>query len=203
MIYNDKLSIAEYIETVNEIVSNYFNDETGEYYPQFGNLYTVYLFFMNCVESEEGDVVTKESVSTVDEDGNKNINFTELQKLFDDPVFMEKYNEAINKNCNFALDFCSARWDALKIIDSKLSNANAFAIAISSALKTVLEEFRESFSDESIKTMADLAQQIKEGKLSEQAIVEAYEKSDRFAVKTKEVEEESKIIRLPERRVEE
>lgn len=201
MIYNEKLTIADYIKTVEEITHNFFKDETGEYFPHYGNIYCVYLYFMNCVTPEDGDPVTKESIVTVDENGVTKINFDELQKLFDDEEFMENYNgRGYLEYGDYSLDFFCARDDALKIVESKLSSANGFAIAVSSALKTVLEAFSDSFSDDKLKTLGDLAQQIINGKLNEDAIVEAYSKSDRFTQRTKEVEEESKIIRLPEKR---
>ena len=203
MKFNSKLSIADYVGVVEELASNYFNSVTGEATPHIGNIYSVYVYFKYCVESEDGDTVTQDTINIVDEEGNPSIDLNELQKLFDDEKFMARYQKDIDVYCRseevFRLDFAHAFADANEYAQNKANSAHAVSAAISNSIAGIMKAFRESFSDETINGLTELAKDIKDGKLSEEAIVEAYGNSERFAKKTQELEG-SKIIKLPEKR---
>ena len=203
MKFNSKLSIADYVGVVEELASNYFNSVTGEATPHIGNIYSVYVYFKYCVESEEGDTVTQDTINIVDEEGNPSIDLNELQKLFDDEKFMARYQNDIDVYCRseevFRLDFAHAFADANEYAQNKANSVHAVSAAISNSIAGIMKAFRESFSDETINGLTELAKDIKDGKLSEEAIVEAYGNSERFAKKTQELEG-SKIIKLPEKR---
>lgn len=203
MKFNSKLSITDYVGVVEELASNYFNIATGEATPHIGNIYSVYVYFKYCVESEEGDTVTQDTINIIDEEGNPSIDLNELQKLFDDEKFMARYQKDIDVYCRseevFRLDFAHAFVDANEYAKNKANSAHAVSAAISNSIAGIMKAFRESFSDETINGLTELAKDIKDGKLSEEAIVEAYGNSERFAKKTQELEG-SKIIKLPEKR---
>lgn len=203
MKFNSKLSITDYVGVVEELASNYFNIATGEATPHIGNIYSVYVYFKYCVESEEGDTVTQDTINIIDEEGNPSIDLNELQKLFDDEKFMARYQKDIDVYCRseevFRLDFAHAFVDANEYAKNKANSAHAVSAAISNSIAGIMKAFRESFSDETINSLTELAKDIKDGKLSEEAIVEAYGNSERFAKKTQELEG-SKIIKLPEKR---
>lgn len=203
MKFNSKLSIIDYVSVVEELASNYFNSATGEATPHMGNIYSVYVYFKYCVESEEGDTVTQDTINIIDEEGNPSIDLNELQKLFDDEKFMTRYQKDIDVYCRseevFRLDFAHAFVDANEYAKNKANSAHAVSAAISNSIAGIMKAFRESFSDETINGLTELAKDIKDGKLSEEAIVEAYGNSERFARKTQELEG-SKIIKLPEKR---
>ena len=203
MKFNSKLSITDYVGVVEELASNYFNSATGEATPHIGNIYSVYVYFKYCVESEEGDTVTQDTINIIDEEGNTSIDLNELQKLFDDEKFMARYQKDIDVYCRseevFRLDFAHAFVDANEYAQNKANSAHAVSAAISNSIAGIMKAFRESFSDETINSLTALAKDIKDGKLSEEAIVEAYGNSERFARKTQELEG-SKIIKLPEKR---
>ena len=203
MKFNSKLSITDYVGVVEELASNYFNSATGEATPHIGNIYSVYVYFKYCVESEEGDTVTQDTINIIDEEGNPSIDLNELQKLFDDEKFMARYQKDIDVYCRseevFRLDFAHAFVDANEYAQNKANSAHAVSAAISNSIAGIMKAFRESFSDETINGLTELAKDIKDGKLSEEAIVEAYGNSERFARKTQELEG-SKIIKLPEKR---
>lgn len=204
MKFNNRLSITGYVNVVEELASNYFNSTTGEATPHIGNLYSVYVYFKYCVESEEGDIVTQDTINITDEEGEQSIDLNELQKLFDDKNFMTNYHNAIDifwseDDCLFCFDFAHAFVDANEYAKNKANSAHAVSAAISNSIAGIMKAFRESFSDETINGLTELAKDIKDGKLSEEAIVEAYGNSERFARKTQELEG-SKIIKLPEKR---
>ena len=203
MKFNSKLNITDYVGVVEELASNYFNSATGEATPHIGNIYSVYVYFKYCVESEEGDTVTQDTINIIDEEGNPSIDLNELQKLFDDEKFMARYQKDIDVYCRseevFRLDFAHAFVDANEYAQNKANSAHAVSAAISNSIAGIMKAFRESFSDETINSLTELAKDIKDGKLSEEAIVEAYGNSERFARKTQELEG-SKIIKLPEKR---
>ena len=204
MKFNNRLSITGYVNVVEELASNYFNSATGEATPHIGNLYSVYVYFKYCVESEEGDIVTQDTINITDEEGEQSIDLNELQKLFDDKKFMTNYHIAIDisesyDDCLFCLDFAHAFVDANEYAKNKANSAHAVSAAISNSIAGIMKAFRESFSDETINGLTELAKDIKDGKLSEEAIVKAYGNSERFAKKTQELEG-SKIIKLPEKR---
>ena len=203
MKFNSKLNITDYVGVVEELASNYFNSATGEATPHIGNIYSVYVYFKYCVESEEGDTVTQDTINIIDEEGNTSIDLNELQKLFDDEKFMARYQKDIDVYCRseevFRLDFAHAFVDANEYAQNKANSAHAVSAAISNSIAGIMKAFRESFSDETINSLTELAKDIKDGKLSEEAIVKAYGNSERFAKKTQELEG-SKIIKLPEKR---
>lgn len=204
MKFNNRLSITDYVNVVEELASNYFNSATGEATPHIGNLYSVYVYFKYCVEPEEGDIVTQDTINITDEEGKQSIDLNELQKLFDDKKFMTNYRNAIDIYYTeydglFRLDFAHAFVDANEYAQNKANSAHAVSAAISNSIAGIMKAFRESFSDETINGLTELAKDIKDGKLSEEAIVEAYGNSERFAKKTQELEG-SKIIKLPEKR---
>lgn len=191
MKYNNKLNLIDYLQVVNEIAQEFFDANTYEYTPQVGELYAVCSYFNHCVELEETDTIKKHPIEDM----------MDMQELYEDDDFMEHFwNEIDDFDCvKTSLTFGHAYSQALDIVNYKKSDANSFAIAISSGMDAILTSFRESFSDDEIKKFTEIAQQVVEGKLSNEAIVDAYEKSDRFKENTKQIEENQnpQVIQFP------
>lgn len=189
MKFNNQLNIESYVGVTSEIVSNFFDKTNGEYLPHFGNIYTVYVYFMNCVESEPDDIVTKDTIITTNEDGTESISLIELQKLFDDEDFMRAYNSATMPNRAYALDFGHAHADAIRIVKSRSANNNPLIFGITELVKTFNELFTSeelagflkaftdsigSINDDTVTKLTDTAKEVMNGNLSAQAIVNAY-----------------------------
>ena len=189
MKYNNKLNLVEYLQTVNEIVAEYFDSEKYEYSPHVGEMYVVCAYFNHCVELEEDDVIKQHPIDDI----------LDMQQLYDNEDFMEHFNNEIDSYdaVNFNLTFGHAYQNAMDIVESKKSDANAFATAISASMNAILQAFRNSFSDSDIQKFTDIAQQVLNGKISNEAIVNAYEHSERFKENTEEVNK-AKIVSFPQ-----
>ena len=179
MKFNNKLNLVEYLQVVNEIAQEFFDSNTYEYTPQIGEMYAVCAYFNHCVELEDSDDIKVHPIEDI----------MDMEQLYDNEEFMKHYNEAILNNDDIAsLLFGNAYNQAKDIVEYKKSDANAFATAISLGMEAILKSFKNIFSDEDINKFADIAKQISNGKLSNEAIVEAYENSSRFKGNTKELE---------------
>ncbi len=193
MKFNNKLNLVEYLQVVNEIANEFFDMNTYEYTPQVGEMYAVCAYFNHCVELEDTDEIKTHPI----------VDIMDMQQLYDNEEFMKHYNDAIyNYNIGTSLLFGNAYDQAQDIVEYKKSDANAFATAISTGMDAILKSFRESFSDEDITRFTDIAKQIKDGKLSSEAIVEAYGNSERFKEKTEELNASSEppVIPFPQKK---
>ena len=179
MKYNNKLNLVDYINVVNELANEFFDDEHYEYTPQVGEMYAVCAYFNYCVELEDTDEIKQHPITDI----------LEMQQLFDNEEFMNHFNEEIDgySSVKINLTFGHAYNTAIDIVENKKSDANSFANAISAAMDAILKSFRNSFSDEEINKFTNIAQQIVDGKISNEAIVNAYEKSDRFKENTEQL----------------
>lgn len=181
MKYNNKLDLVKYLQLVEEISNEYFDMSTYEYVPHIGELYSVCAYFNNCVELEDIDEIKKHPITDL----------MDMQMLYDNKDFMEHYRREIMSGYQegMTLTFGSAYVQAMEIVDYKKNDANSVAIAISATMSSILKSFRDSFNDESISKITEIAQQIVEGKITNESIIDAYEKSDRFKANTESINE--------------
>ena len=187
MKYNNKLNLVEYIQVVEEITNEFFDANTYEFTPHIGEVYAVCTYFNHCVELEETDTIKKHPIEEMDD----------MQELLDNEDFMKHFNEEINESenvINASLTFGHAYNHVLDIVEFKKNDANAFATAISAGMGAILKSFRESFSDDEIGKFTNIAQQIVEGKISNQGIVDAYTNSDRFKENTESIKSETPVV---------
>lgn len=191
MKYNNKLNLIEYFQVIDEIVDQHFNMETYEYAPQFGELFAVCAYFNHCVELEESDSFEIHPIEDM----------MDMADLLEDKDFMEHFQNEVDgyDAIKTSLTFGHAYDKAIEIVEYKKNDANAFATAISSGMDAILKSFRDSFSDDEIERFTNIAQQVVDGKLSNEAIVDAYEKSDRFKENTESLSEPT-IIPFPQKK---
>ena len=189
MKYNNKLNLNDYFQVIHDIVDEYFDKDTFEYAPQFGEAFALCAYFNNCVELEDSDTIKTHPID----------NILEVQHLYDDEDFMNHFMDEVAcvNNIVPSLTFGNAYNKAMDIVEFKKNDANSYATAISASIDAVLKSFRETFSESDIRKFAEIAQQIKDGKLSEEAIVEAYGNSDRFKANTALLNEGNATIALP------
>ena len=190
MKYNNKLDLVEYLQVVNEIANEFFDANTYEYTPQIGEMYAVCAYYNHCVELEDTDDMTTHPIEDI----------MDMQQLYDNEEFMNEYNCAIDDDGWYvaSLSFGNAYIQAKSIVEYKKRDANAFATAITACFDAILKSFRNSFSDEEINKLTEIAGQIVHGKLSSEAIVEAYGNSKRFDDNTEELNASSdhKVIQF-------
>lgn len=192
MKFNNKLNLVEYLQVVNEIANEFFDENTYEYTPQIGEMFAICAYFNHCVELEETDDIKTHPI----------VDIMDMEQLYDNDEFMKHYYEEIWDENNYKLTFGNAYDKAMDIVEYKKNDANAFATAISSGMGAILKSFRDSFSDEEIKKFTEIAEQVTNGKLSGEAIVEAYGNSERFKEKTEELKASSEpsVIPFPQKK---
>lgn len=191
MKYNNKLKLDEYLQVIDDMVDVYFDHTTYEYTPQYGELFAVCTYFNYCVELEESDTIKKQPI----------IEFDDIKLLYENEDFMKHYNEAID--CFDAvqsnLTFGHAYEMVQDIVNYKRNDANSFANAISAGMSAILKSFRESFTEEEVNKISEIAKDIVSGKISNESIVKAYENSDRFKsnTETMSVSTTPAIVKVP------
>lgn len=188
MKFNNKLELVEYLELVSKIAEQFFDEETNEYTPQVGEIYAVCEYFNHCVELEDSDEIKTHPINDI----------TEIQQLLDNEEFVENYTKAIwSSNSIVSLQFGNAYDAAKDIVEYKKNDANQFATAIVVGLEAVLKSFKESFSEEDVAKIAEIAKEISSGKLSNESIVKAYENSERFKENTAEMKTNT-VVQFPD-----
>lgn len=187
MKFNNKLNLVDYLQVVNEITNEFFDANTYEYTPQIGEMFAICAYFNHCVELEEEDEIKTHPI----------VDIMDMEQLYDNDEFMKHYYEEIWNENNYKLTFGNAYDKAIDIVEYKKSDANAFATAIASGMGAILKSFKDSFSDDEIKRFTEIAEQVTNGKLSGEAIVEAYGNSDRFKEKTEELSTSSEPTVIP------
>ena len=191
MKYNNKLDLIEYFQVIDEIVEQHFDTNTNEYVPQFGELFVVCAYYNHCVELEDSDDFKIHPIEDM----------MDMEELLKNEDFMAHFQNEIDRFeiVETSLTFGHAYDKAMDIIQYRKNDANSFATAISLGMDAILKSFRESFSDEEIQKFTGIAQQVVDGKLSNEAIVDAYEHSDRFKENTDSLSEPT-VIPFPSKK---
>jgi len=197
MKFKERLSINEYIQVVNEIADNYFDLTTGEYYPHIGEIQAVCIFYNHCVELEEDDAIKVHPIVLLDD----------MQILFKDEEFMKRYNRAISEKGRFRLNFTNAYNAAMEIVRHRNNDANALTTAIDLGVRNAFKSLADVFTTDDIKALTDVASQVVGGVITPEAIVKAYENSERFKENTESLltkeentEEVENVIPMPEKK---
>lgn len=186
MKYHYKLNLIEYIQVVNEIVQDYFDPVTYEYTPHIGELHAVSVYYNHCVELEKGDSMPAQPITDI----------KDMQRLLDDEEFMVNYVEATLYSGGLAT-FSDAYDKAMDIVEYKKSDANSFALAISTGMGAVIDSLRGVLENVDVDKFAQIAKEISSGKISNEAIAEAYSNSDRFKSNTESINETTdKIVNI-------
>lgn len=173
MKINTEFNIIDYMMLVNEMVEEYFSSD-GEYTPHLGELNAMRLFYNKCVTDYElEDEIPRPIDDTLD-----------LEKVVADEQFIANYNKAIKPCISRKLDFSNAYKDAHDIVQYRLSTAATIASSIENSIKEGLSLITEMLSDDTLKSFENIAKEIANGQLTEEAIVNAYDNSNRFSKNT-------------------
>jgi len=178
---NTKLSVLEYCVVVEAIANGFFTspaeDEDAEtfvpkYSPHYGRLNAMRIFYNVCVTKCKFD---EEIPHNVDE------NFTVLNPVFEDDEFISAFMNGIQVGMSgYGLNFANAFQDAMEMVANRKQYYNSGVIYLQKVIKKVKGIFGDLFSEENIGYLSALAENMSNGKISNEGIVEAYGKSEMF-----------------------
>lgn len=161
--YRNKLELAEYI-AVAEIIADGFFDVAGQYAPHYGALNAYRMFYNMCV--------TK---SKYDEQYGHEIGLEEAAEIISDDEFISKFDTCVRSDCG-GLTFSAAYRAAMEMVWQRKSSIGSAVTLITSLIKDIAEKINNVMSGDNLARIETIANDIKEGKLSADAVVEAYGK---------------------------
>lgn len=166
-VVNTKLGAIDYALMVNDIASQYFYSD-GEYAPQIGLLNAMRLFYNCCVKESKFDDVVSHTSDTLDD----------METLATDDQFIEEFNKALVAD-KYCLDFANAFRDAMDIVNTKKSSLYQMVVLMKDAMNSIVDRIAPALTQENIDKVRAIAKDIADGKISAEAVVDAYAKSHR------------------------
>lgn len=166
---NTKLALFDYLAMVRDIASEFINDEDGTYQPQIGKLNAIRLFYNNCVTKSKFDKKY----------GHDVIDASDMEEIVADDKFMKAYNKAIIGDGATQYDFANAYKDAIEIVNVKKTSFGSAVNIIGSMINKIFEGVSPLLTEENIEIVSQIAKDMSNGKVSAEAIVDAY--ADRLA----------------------
>lgn len=169
IIYDTSLGLVDYFAMVEEIVSEYFNEE-GNYQPHVGRLNAMRLFYNHCVKDGkfEGEIA-HDIVDALD-----------MEPLVKDVDFVMAFTEATSNIKANELSFGNAYNDSLAIVKVKKSAFERIADGFLKSLSSLVDKAAPFLNEDVLAKVSDIAKDIGNGKISAQSIVDAYANSERL-----------------------
>ena len=168
---NTNFNIAEYIQVVEDLIDGYFG-LSGEYEPYMGRIESMRIFYNHCVKETILDLP-----ETIVDD------IEAMDKLVSNKDFIDAYNDGINTSVTECLDFGNAVHDAYESIQVRIRSTNdAFSNLINSITK-LTDNMANTMKPETAKALIKISEEISNGKLSVDNIVDAF--ADREIKQTK------------------
>lgn len=161
---NTKLALFDYLAMVRDIASEFINDEDGTYQPQIGKLNAMRLFYNSCVTKSRFDKKY----------GHDVIDASDMEEIVTDNEFMKAFNEAIIGDGTIQYDFANAYKDAIEIVDVKKTSFGSAVNIIGSMINKIFDSVSPLLTEENIKVVSQIAKDMSDGKISAEAIVDAY-----------------------------
>ena len=182
MKVNTYLGMVEYLTMVNEIVLEYF-DEDGNYQPQIGILNAMRLFYNECVIESKFEL-PHDITDAMD-----------MEIMVTDDEFVSEFNNAIIGDIpGIRFDFANAYKDAMDIVETKKSSIERAVDSVKKMIFSVLDVINPLLSDEHIDKVAEIAHDVANGKISAEAVVDAYGKSNRFKEVISQEKDTSNVV---------
>lgn len=110
----------------------------------------------------------------------------ELDEIISDELFIKAFESCVNSGEN-GLTFSAAFNNAMQMVDARKSSIGSAVTMIVDSIQQIAEKAKSVMSDENMKNIAAIAKDIGSGKISADAIVEAY---------GKQLEEKARIINV-------
>lgn len=155
MNYKNRITATEFLAVAETITDNYF-DESGKYTPHFGILDAYRLFYNLCVTKGE-------KITTIEE----------LEKVIENNNLIEAFNDCIAHN-EGGLTFSAAYHAAKDMVEQRKTSITSAVTMITELITDVSNRIKDVMSGENLSRIETIAQDIKDGKLSADAVVEAY-----------------------------
>lgn len=165
---NTTLGIIDYVTIVESMVNEYFNDD-GDYVPQIGILNIMRLFYNECVLECKFDV--PHTISDA----------LDMEVFINDEEFIEAFNLAIQFNGVIAIDFANAYKDAMDIVSVKKSSVDNAVRKIKVMFADIVSKISDTLTPENIDKITKISENIANGKITNEAIVDAFGKSEMFS----------------------
>lgn len=169
-VIDTKLNIAEYIVTVRDIASAYFDDKCN-FQPYIGDLNAMRIFYAVCVKDSpyEGTLLHEED------------DLSKFEELFADEDFISAYNDAIcfGAEC-IMLNFANAYNSAREMIETKKTSADRIINYLSYVVEDIANRISPTMSEDTLNKVMQISSDIKEGRISAQAVADAYSNTKRF-----------------------
>ena len=165
---NCTLSLTDYLVAVDSIANEYFDDQTGEYTPQYGFLNAMRVFYNMCVKTDLYDL-SHDITDALD-----------MEKLVVDEDFVDAFNRGMVGDGQFRFNFANAYMQAMDIVSNKNNSVRHTLNEILSQVLTELQSISNTMTTENIDKISKIADDIAKGNLSAEQIAEAYGNSKRF-----------------------
>lgn len=162
--------LTEYFQIVDEIVNGFFDVDTGEYQPQCGRVVGLSVFYNHCV-LPKGNPVFKQIESADD-----------IADVLKNEEIVKMYEFATQLESDEFLSFEHAYKDAMQIVEYKKNDAHMLSHAIIDGVKALLDSFKESMNTDEFKEIMQIIRNASADEFTPEALVKAYENSDRFQV---------------------
>lgn len=144
MVIDVKLSIVDFVSTVNDIVLEYF-DADGAYTPHIGLLNAMRVFYNECVKESKFDGDIPHNVADA----------LEMEAIVADEQFIQCFNEAL-KTDEYSLTFATAYNEAMKIVEQKKTSVFGAVELIKKVIMQVVDNMNGALTPENIQKITAL-----------------------------------------------
>lgn len=148
MTIETKLSVIEFVSTVNSIALEYF-DDAGNYTPHIGLLNAMRVFYNTCVKESKHDTDHPHNIDDA----------VEIGTIAEDDEFIESFNKAIQTD-RYALDFATAYNEAISIVEQKKYTMQNIIDVIKKSLLEIIDNMNDILTPENIENIAKITKSI-------------------------------------------
>lgn len=171
MKIENKLSLFEYAAMVEEIAEGFFDDENN-YCPHIGEINAMRLFYDVCVKESKFDEKYDHNI----------INADDMVEIVADKEFIDVFNRNIDyefRGSPVCCDFGSAYRNARDIVNTRKSSIGNATDTIGMIIKKISDSISSAINEETVGTLTQIGQDMLGGKVTADAIVDAYRKNIR------------------------
>lgn len=119
----------------------------------------------------------------------------DMEIIVEDDDFLDAFNDAIvGDSSGIRMNFSNAYKDAMDIVETKKQSIERAVDSIKKALSSIVDTINPLLTDEHIDKVSEIARDVANGKLSAEAIVDAYGKSERFKQVVNSNEKDEKVV---------
>lgn len=155
VVIKENIGIVDYSAAVLKMAEGFFNED-GDYCPHFGRINSVGVFYAYFTDGKYfGDDV-------------------DIDTMIADEELMNAYNSALYGEIEFRLNFQNAYEDAMDIVRHKTYTITGIIEAIKNLFVRLADTVAPVLTEENIEKLTKISEEITDGKLNADAIVEAF-----------------------------